>query len=387
MGFRINTNIGAMNAHMYATQNNLQMDNSLSRLSSGLRVNKAADDAAGMTIADNLRSQASGLGQAIANANDGVGVVQTADGALNEYIAIIDTVRTKAIQAASDGQSAQSRAAIQEDIARLLEEAQNIAATTSFNGQTLLNGAFENKSFHIGAYSGETVNISISDSQIANVSKFALADSATTVAAATAGASTTNVAFSYTVDGITVAGTAVTGSNQFDTTSRENAQAIVDAINAAANTAGADMRASVIEVSGAPAGEYTIRIDAGSSLTVNTAASGETDAAAGLTNNLSRVDVRTRADAELAVIIADYALRDLDKVRSDIGSVQNQLEATVRNISVTQVNVKAAESQIRDVDFAQESANFAKRNILAQSGSYAMSQANAVQQNVLRLLQ
>jgi flagellin len=101
----------------------------------------------------------------------------------------------------------------------------------------------------------------------------------------------------------------------------------------------------------------------------------------------STIDVTTREKAEKAIIIADYALRDVDNTRSDIGSVQNQLESTIRNISVTQVNVQAAESQIRDVDFAAESANFAKFNILAQSGSYAMSQANAVQQNVMRLLQ
>ena len=104
-------------------------------------------------------------------------------------------------------------------------------------------------------------------------------------------------------------------------------------------------------------------------------------------NNFGTIDVTTREKAEKAIIIADYSLKDLDNTRSDIGSVQNQLESTVRNISVTQVNVVAAESQIRDVDFAAESANFAKLNILAQSGSYAMSQANAVQQNVLRLLQ
>ncbi|KFN39473.1 MAG: flagellin B, partial [Sulfuricurvum sp. MLSB] len=169
MGFRINTNIAAMNAHMFAQKTNAGLDKSLASLSSGLRINKAADDASGMSIADSLRQQAQGLGQAIRNANDGVGVVQTADGALDEYTNIINTIRTKAIQAASDGQSTDSRAAIQSDIDRLLEEAQNIASTTSFNGLTLLNGGFQNKAFHIGAYSGETVKINIDDAQIASV--------------------------------------------------------------------------------------------------------------------------------------------------------------------------------------------------------------------------
>jgi len=140
MGFRINTNVAAMNAHRNSVQTNLGLDKSLNALSSGLRINKAADDASGMAIANSLRQQAEGLGQAINNANDGIGVTQTADGALDEYTKIIDTVRTKAIQAASDGQTLDSRKKIQADINRLLEEAQNIASTTSFNGQTLLNG-------------------------------------------------------------------------------------------------------------------------------------------------------------------------------------------------------------------------------------------------------
>ena len=169
MGFRINTNIGAMNAHNNAMQNNLGLDKSLNALSSGLRINNAADDASGMTIADSLRSQSQGLGQSIRNANDGISVTQTADGALKEYIKIINTVRTKAIQSASDGQNADSRGAIQKDINRLLQEANNIAKTTQFNGQKLLDGNFSNKSFHIGAYADETVDLSVKKTQIDSV--------------------------------------------------------------------------------------------------------------------------------------------------------------------------------------------------------------------------
>mgnify|MGYP003572865311 CR=1 FL=1 len=394
MGFRINTNIAAMNAHRNASQTNTMLDKSLQSLSSGLRINNAADDAAGMTIADNLRSQANGLGQAINNANDGVGVVQTADGALAEYISIVDAVRTKSIQSASDGQSSQSREALQADIDRLLEEAQNIAATTSFNGSTLLNGAFENKAFHIGAYSGETVNISIDDAQIAAVSEFALLDAtggATAISAGGTAVAGNTLAATVLINGTTTAITSDAVTFEKDSTSLQNAQKVVDSFNAAANTAGGDINASVIEI-GSNTGVYGIRLDAGSDIsavaasTANVGVIGAT-ATAGLTNNLSTADVTTRAAAEKTIIIADYALRDLDKTRSDIGSVQGQLESTIRNISVTQVNVQAAESQIRDVDFAAESANFAKQNILAQSGSYALSQANAVQQNVLRLLQ
>ena len=187
------------------------------------------------------------------------------------------------------------------------------------------------------------------------------------------------------VGGITVSTGSFAGTT--GNTSLQNAQALADAFNKDAQVEGASIRATVIE-STASTGHYTIRLDSGASFGVNSdAGTGVDSGVVTSANTLDKVDVTTRADAEFAIIIADYALKDINGIRSDIGSVQNQLEATVRNISVTQVNVQAAESQIRDVDFAAESANFAKLNILAQSGSYAMSQANAVQQNVLRLLQ
>jgi len=402
MGFRINTNIGAMNAHRNASQVNIGIDKSLNSLSSGLRINKAADDASGLAIANKLRQQSEGLGQAIMNANDGIGVTQTADGALDEYTKIIGIIRTKAIQAASDGQTLDTRKKIQSDIDRLMEEAQNIASTTSFNGQTLLNGAFQNKSFHIGAYSGETVKLSIDDAQTDKVSKFAFLESSVGFGASTAatvGVSAQISAHVINADG-TSASIAITASFTSGVHSAyEIAQSVVDAFNTQAQTTGADIRASLYEDVDSTSGtaQYGIRLSSsgditGVGLVDGNASDGLTTAIAGntganLTNSFSTIDVTTRQKAEKAILIADYALKDLDNTRSDIGSVQNQLESTIRNISVTQVNVAAAESQIRDVDFAAESANFAKLNILAQSGSYAMSQANAVQQNVLRLLQ
>jgi len=405
MGFRINTNIAAMNAHRNAQQTNIGLDKSLTSLSSGLRINKAADDASGMAIANSLRQQAQGLTQAINNANDGIGVTQTADGALDEYTKIIDTIRTKSIQAASDGQSLDTRTKIQADIERLTEEAQNIATTTSFNGQSLLNGAFTNKSFHIGAYAGESVKISIDNTQTSNVGKFALIETGVGFSATTGTSSGQSASLSVVTVGDDGSTTTVSSKSVTFTTGThsayEVAQAVVDAFNTEAQTANADVRASMYETAGSTptAPEYGIRLDSSSDLTgaaigdsitsdgKTTALAATTASGANATNTIDTVDVTTRASAEKAVIIADYALKDLDSARSDVGSVQNQLESTIRNISITQVNVQSAESQIRDVDFAAESANFSKLNILAQSGSYAMSQANAVQQNVLRLLQ
>ncbi|MDH4944757.1 flagellin [Sulfurimonas sp. C5] len=278
MGFRINTNVGAMNAHRNATMNNVQLDKSLQSLSSGLRINKAADDSAGLAIADKLSAQSQGLGQAIANANDGIGLIQTADGALEEYTNILKRVRVLAAQAANDTQDSTSRGHIQKEVTALLQEASDIATTTKFNGVSLLDatgGATGTFTFHVGAYANETQNVAIGTNTVS-----------------------------------AIVGTALAG-----------------------------------------------------------------------------VVVSNRSKAEAAISQMDAALDTINGKRATLGAAQNKLESTVRNISVTQVNVTAAESQIRDVDFAAESANFNKRNILAQSGSYAMSQANAVQQNVLRLLQ
>ncbi len=161
MGFRINTNVAALSSHTSGVLNNRNLNNSLEKLSSGLRINKAADDASGMAIADSLKSQANALGQAIANGNDAIGIIQTADKAMDEQLKILDTIKVKATQAAQDGQTADSRQALQKDIARLMESLDNIATQTSFNGQNLLNGGFVDKQFQVGAYSNETVSVSI----------------------------------------------------------------------------------------------------------------------------------------------------------------------------------------------------------------------------------
>jgi len=169
MGFRINTNVASLTAQTSAAVNNRNLDNSLSKLSSGLRINKAADDASGLAIANSLRAQASSLGQAINNGNDAIGLIQTADGALSEYSNILDTIKTKSVQAASDGQNAASRLAIQKDINRLLENLNNIAKTTSFNGQKLLSGTFTNKEFQVGANANETIKASISSAETSQI--------------------------------------------------------------------------------------------------------------------------------------------------------------------------------------------------------------------------
>ncbi|EOI8078744.1 flagellin A [Campylobacter jejuni] len=573
MGFRINTNIGALNAHANSVVNARELDKSLSRLSSGLRINSAADDASGMAIADSLRSQAATLGQAINNGNDAIGILQTADKAMDEQLKILDTIKTKATQAAQDGQSLKTRTMLQADINRLMEELDNIANTTSFNGKQLLSGNFINQEFQIGASSNQTVKATIGATQSSKIGltrfetggritsggevqftlknyngiddfKFqkvvistsvgtglgALAEeinksadktgvratftvetrgmaavrAGTTsndfaingvtigqvayedgdgngalVAAINSVKDTTGVEASIDANGqllltsregrgikidgnigggafinanmkenygrlslvkndgkdILVSGTGLTaagfGANSFisqasislrESKGRFDAN-IADAMGFGSVNKGvaiggfstvsaymssegsgfsagsgysvgsgkgysATLTANAIVMSNASAASRVYNVSSGSGFsagsnlsqfaTMKTTAFGVKDETAGVT---------TLKGAMAVMDIAETATTNLDQIRADIGSVQNQLQVTINNITVTQVNVKAAESTIRDVDFAAESANFSKYNILAQSGSYAMSQANAVQQNVLKLLQ
>ncbi len=482
MGFRINTNVGALNAHTNATSNNRQLDSSLSRLSSGLRINTAADDASGMAIADSLRAQAASLGQAISNANDAIGMIQTADKAMDEQIKILETIRTKATQAAQDGQTTESRKALQKDIARLIENVDNIAGQTSYNGQNLLAGAFSNKEFQIGAYSNQTIKASIGAT---NSDKIGLVHTETDRISAAAAATAVFTVGTTTVslESVKISTSAGTGigaladvinknsnliggvraswTNEMQTTgavaagnitslaingikignvsgvkANDSDGRLVNAINAAKEQTGVEAYtdksgnihlrsldgrgirlssggiAAGISASSASYGRLTLtRLDsrdiqvtgigfsAGSigttqrlkdvvgEFNANVASAIGANSVSGASNGTLGVGVTSLKGAMLVMNIAESAQRLLDSIRSDLGSVQNQLTSTINNISVTQVNVTSAESNIRDVDFAAESANFSKFNILAQSGSYAMSQANSVQQNVMKLLQ
>ena len=280
MGFRINTNIEAMNATRHMNINAHGLDRSLASLSSGLQINRSADDASGLSIANKLSAQSQGLGQAIKNSNDAIGLIQTADGALEEYGNIMKRVRVLAIQSANDTQDSTSRGYLQQEMRSILAQADDIATTTAYNGINLLDGTGGDGTgkftFHTGAYNSDTLSVTIPDAQVANIG----------------------------------ANTAVNGW-------------LID----------------------------------------------------------------TQVNAETTIGSADAQIKAIDEIRATLGSSQKKLESNIKNISVTQVNTKSAESQIRDVDFAAESANFARHNIIAQSGSYALSQANAVQQNVTRLFQ
>lgn len=237
MSLRINTNIASLNAHKNMIKTDNSLSSSLEKLSSGLRINKAADDASGMAIADSLRSQSLGLGQAIRNANDGVSIVQTADAALEESINIVNTIKQKSIQSAQDGQTTDSRKAIQADITKLRDELDNIAKTTSFNNQKLLSGNFTDKKFQIGAYAGETLDVSIQSTEANKIGHVTTSD----LTFAGEGTTELNVYSnlqdkSYSLNSVELA---------YDNNAEHSVGAVADAINKLSDVLGISATASV----------------------------------------------------------------------------------------------------------------------------------------------
>jgi len=286
---RINTNAASLIAQEAAANTTKNVSSSLEKLSTGLRINKASDDASGLAIADKLRTQASSIGQSISNGNSAVSLTQIADKAMSEQSNILDIVKTKLVQAATDTTSQEGRAAIGKDVKKLLDQLDNIAKQTNYNGTTLLQAS--------AAGTGSATSLTFQMGE-------KLADTIVTTAGVQANA------IGLGVSGLRSAAAAGTSAGGFD--------------------------------------------------------------AAGARGFMTTVD---------------SAINTLNGWRADFGSTQNQLESAIRNQMTQQTNIKAAESVIRDVDYAAESSNFNKQNIIAQAGTYAMSQANASQQNVLRLLQ
>ena len=295
---RINTNVSSLVAQEANSKTNTAITSSLEKLSTGLKINAAADDASGLSIADKLRTQASGLNQAVDNGNSGVALLQIADQAMAEQSNILDIVKQKLLQASTATTSADGIEAIGKDISKLLDQINNIAVSTTYNGtQLLMQGS-------AGAVSAGTV---VSTAEL----KFQMGTTATDIITLGSGINVT--------------------TNGLDGMSALN-----------------------------------------------------TEAAGWIASGAVATDLQSAARGHLASI--DSALNTLNGWRADVGSTQNQVESSIRNLMTQVTNTLAAESVIRDVDYAEESANYNKQNIISQAGTYAMSQANSSAQNVLTLL-
>ncbi|HLT19077.1 MAG TPA: flagellin [Thermomicrobiales bacterium] len=388
---RINTNIDAMNAQRNLNVSGAAYAKSIEKLSSGLRINRAADDAAGLSISEKLRSQVRGVNQAIRNSQDGISMIQTAEGALNEVHEIVQRMRELSVQAGNDTLSAADRVAIGDELVQLRDEINGIAARTNFNGKALLDGSLA------------TAQDTVASDVVVGATYGATAITALDVSGAEAGATYT---FSYdnATDALTL--TRSTDNVAQTVTLGANSQTLnFDALGISVSLAGTDTADNIgaaldgdAIVMSAASGNATFQIGADTGQTISAsfnamnAASigGATSVDAAVTAyanlNTSSTDADFKAAADALRDSLDQALADISAQRSELGSVQNRLEHTVKNLAVTSENLAASESRIRDADMAAETVAFTKAQILQQAGTAILAQANQAPQSVLSLL-
>jgi flagellin len=498
MAMTINTNIASLNAQNNLGRTQSMLNQSLQRLSSGLRINSAKDDAAGLAISSRMDSQIRGLNQAARNANDGISLAQTAEGAVQETTNILQRIRELSIQSANDSNSSSDRAALQSEVAQLQAELNRIADQTTFNSKQLLDGSFVAQKFHVGTEADQTISVSIgsaratamgaqqisgTDTQDHVGTALAAIATATTVTNGVAadtlsiagelGSSTATInqhdsaaEIASAVNGITGnTGVSASANNSVDisnvttgtitfTLTAEQSQAVIgsaasisavitdsndltalrDAINAEvaktgisaelsasgntitlSNTDGSDIviegvlnndgadTAAVMDVGGVTLEDEEVTGAALDSIIVGgkvsfsgsssfNVTSTNTDvmvaASTGSTlNSVAQIDVSTQSGANSALDVIDEALSFISSVRSDLGAVQNRLESTIANLQSVSENVSAARSRVMDADFAAETAQLTKAQVMQQAGIAMLAQANMMPQTVLSLLQ
>lgn len=482
MALVINSNIASLNSQRNLSNSQGSLETSLQRLSSGLRINSAKDDAAGLAISERFTTQIRGLNQAARNANDGISLAQTAEGALGGVTDLLQRVRELAVQSANATNSASDRAALQTEVDQLVEEINRVAQTTSFNGVTLLDGSFTAQDFQVGANANQTVSIaSIANATTSvlgatDISSYAQVTTGggAAVAGGLSGMSINGVAVADTardasaiagsinaanIEGVTATAATTTGSlGAFTTTAGgtyslsvggvdilTDAAAGVDAAavyTAVTVTKAAELAAAGITVSGADGNNLVFSSATGANIDISetfgagvtaggfasiggAAAASTTQAstyygsvtiastssqgiqftgqaatavqsdfaatAAGAATTtsyvVSQVDISTADGAQIAMQVVDNALTEINGSRADLGALQNRFEAVVSNIGITSENLSAARSRIRDADFAAETAEMTRSQILQQAGVAMVSQANSLPQLALSLLQ
>ena len=477
MSMMINTNINSLTAQNNAAKNQSALSTAINRLSSGLRINSAADDAAGLAISDRMTAQVNGLNQAARNANDGISLAQTADGALSSVSDDLQRIRELAVQSVNSTNSASDRASMQLEVAQLQSEIDRVATQTQFNGINLLDGSFTQKAFQVGADVGQTITVAAiassrtsalgvyqgytaASAAIGTVNNSATGLSVTVgggtsvslgsvavdakaiagainsgnVAGLSASANTTAVAgvlsavagtvagnAVYTVNGIAISIAGLVGAGNL-AANRASAVAAINAQSAATGVVATDNGAATGVSLAAADGRNVSLVYAATNFTTSTAADFGLSAVAlsGGTVNLNYVapsgvsgnvvfaqasgfvnssaiaasgtavgalDISTVAGANAALSSIDAALATDDSTRASLGAIQNRFTSTVQNVQNSAQNVTASRSRIQDTDFAAETANLSRAQVLQQAGTAMVAQANQMPNSVLKLLQ
>jgi len=472
MALTVNTNIASLTAQRNLTGSQNELSTSLERLSSGLRINSAKDDAAGLAISERFTAQIKGLNQGARNANDGISLSQTAEGALKEVTNNLQRIRELAVQAANSTNSASDRTALQQEVTQLVAEIDRVAEKASFNGIKLLDGTFTSKAFQVGADKGDTISISaINSTRTSSIGAYKSASVTSTAitgavagtgdltinsvdikASVSDGVSTANalgsakaVATAINESGTGVTATATTAlagqtgdaasgdagtvtingvttaTVTYATSSANTASLVVDAINAIAGSTGVvatlnsgkvdlaasdgrnivgsiasssgtfDVAAAGLNASFAATTRGTVTLTSASDIVVGDTALGFTAATTSAATvsgaSIATATVDSVANAEAAIQAVDAALATVNSTRATLGAVQSRFDSVVASVQTTAENLSASRSRIMDADFAAETANLTKQQILQQSGIAMLAQANSIPQNVLALLQ
>ena len=374
MGMQINTNIAALNTYRNLTSNQNSLSSSLEKLSSGLRINRAADDAAGLVISEGLKSQIGGLTVAARNAQDGVSVVQTAEGALGQAQSILQRLRDLAVQAGNDANSTDARTALSSEASSLTSELTRIANSTNFNGKNLIDGTAGTMKFQVGADGNANSQISVTMTNLSTVATN-LGSAGANFAIVTPTAVTGNFVVNNGTTAVTVAMGAV---NTYTTV-----QGVADKLNSDTNfqanfSASIDSNNKLVVTS--KTGGTVLGGVIGTPAAIGTGGSTATAVSGGL-------DFSTAAGAQAAITSIDAQLDTVSTQRSALGAVQNRFDRAIANINVAIENLSASKSRITDVDMASEMVNFTRSQILSQSGTAMLSQANQMPQLALQLLQ
>lgn len=378
----INTNVQSLNAQRNLSASQGSLSTSMQRLSSGLRINSAKDDAAGMAISERMNSQVRGLNVAVRNANDGISLAQTAEGSLAEVGNNLQRIRELAVQASNGTNSQSDRDALNAEVVQLQSEIQRVAEQTSFNGAKLLNGSFNGVAFQVGANSGETITIA----NIANAQTSALGGAVTRTTETISAASLTGFATAVADGEVTINGRSI-GAIGAAANAQERAGQLTEAINrvSAQSGVGASYDRTTGSITLSSTAQFAVA-GATDDATVAGLANGATIGSSTTLNGIGSVNVSNFGSAQMAIDMADAALTTVNTARSNLGAIQNRFSSVVANLQSTSENLSASRGRIVDADFAKETANLSRSQILQQAGTAMVAQANQLPQGVLSLL-
>ncbi|MBW0448886.1 flagellin [bacterium M00.F.Ca.ET.228.01.1.1] len=387
----INSNINSLVAQQNLNGSQSALSQAITRLSSGKRINSAADDAAGLAISTRMQTQINGLGQGVSNANDGVSLIQTASSALSSLTSSLQRIRTLAVQASTGTMSSSDQAALQKEVAQQIQEVNRIASQTTYNGTNILDGSAGIVGFQVGANVGQTINLDLSKSMSAaslGSGSLATGQLAGTISGldidASTGAAATAGATGATITSINVLSDGHGGFTFTDQNGSAINATVAGSIFSTGTSTGATTTSPITTLTMSTGAYDTTNAALTTSITNATAQIGAVNAS---NTTVSSLDISTVSGANVAMIAIDNALTAVSNLQASLGAAQNRFSAIATSQQAEATDLSSAQSQITDANFAQETANLSKAQVLQQAGISVLAQANSQPQQVLKLLQ